>query len=575
MSQPQSKAASAAKTSSSTTKSASQKASDTFVRCLEAEEVTHIFGVPGEENADLMMSLQDSNIEFVLCRHEQAAAFIADVYGRLTGKAGVCLATLGPGVTNLVTGLADANMDRAPVVAIIGQGSTQRLHKESHQNMDAIAMVRPISKWAHSVVDGETIPEVVRKAFKLAEAEKPGVTVIELPEDVAKEQVLARPMPVYKTRRPGADHKAVTQAVEAIVAARRPVILAGNGAIRKRAATQLQRLSQKTGIPVVNTFMGKGAMPMEDKHCLFTMGLQGKDHINHAMDDVDLVITVGYDLVEYSPAFWNADMEKKIVHVDFLPAEIDYHYTVEVDVVGDIADALWQINMEMERNFAGKLPLQNIDSWQKLRNTIREDFSMEKDDTSFPMKPQKILWDVREFLGASDYLLSDVGAHKMWISRYYQCHEANTCLISNGFCSMGFALPGAMGAKLAQPERKVLAICGDAGFLMNVQDLETAVRLKLNVVYMVWEDGEYGLIKWKQQNQFAGRHSKLDFNNPDWELLAKSFGMWGKTIASPGELVPALEEAFRQEGPALIAVPVDYAENLKLTKRLGEIECTI
>jgi acetolactate synthase-1/2/3 large subunit len=556
-------------------KNTARKASDIFVRCLEAEGVTHIFGVPGEENADLMISLLDSKIEFVLCRHEQAAAFIADVYGRLTGKAGVCLATLGPGATNLVTGLADANMDRAPVVAIIGQGSTQRLHKESHQNMDAIAMVQPISKWAHSIVDGETIPEVVRKAFKLAEAEKPGVTVIELPEDVAKEQVLARPMPVYRTRRPGADHKAVSQAVEAIVTARRPVILAGNGAIRKRAASQLQRLSKKTGIPVVNTFMAKGAMPMEDKHCLFTMGLQGKDHINHAMDEVDLVITVGYDLVEYSPGFWNANMDKKVVHVDFLPAEIDYHYTVEVDVVGDIADALWQINMEMERKHAGDLPLQNIDSWQKLRHTIREDFAMEKDDSCFPMKPQKILWDVREFLDAGDYLLSDVGAHKMWISRYYQCHEANTCLISNGFCSMGFALPGGIGAKLAQPDRKVLAICGDAGFLMNVQDLETAVRLKMNVVYMVWEDGEYGLIKWKQQNQFDGRHSKLEFSNPNWELLAESFGMWGKTISSPGELIPALEEAFRQEGPALIAVPVDYNENLKLTKRLGEIECTI
>ena len=571
MSQPQNKP----ETPKLSGKNTPSKASDIFVRCLEAEGVTHIFGVPGEENADLMISLLDSKIEFVLCRHEQSAAFIADVYGRLTGKAGVCLATLGPGVTNLVTGLADANMDRAPVVAIIGQGSTKRLHKESHQNMDAIAMVRPISKWAHSIVDGETIPEVVRKAFKLAEAEKPGVTVIELPEDIAKEQVRARPMPVYTTRRPGADHKAVTQAVEAIVAAKRPMILAGNGAIRKRAATQLQRLSSKTGIPVVNTFMGKGAMPMDDKHCLFTMGLQGKDHINHALEEVDLVITVGYDLVEYSPGFWNANMDKKVVHIDFLPAEIDYHYSVEVDVVGDIADALWQINMEMERNYAGKLPLQNIDSWQKLRHTIREDFAMEKDDTSFPMKPQKILWDVREFLGASDYLLSDVGAHKMWISRYYQCYEANTCLISNGFCSMGFALPGGIGAKLAQPDRNVLSICGDAGFLMNVQDLETAVRLNLNVVFMVWEDGEYGLIKWKQQNQFGGRHSKLNFGNPDWELLAKSFGMWGKTISNPGELMPALEEAFRQEGPALITVPVDYAENLKLTKRLGEIECTI
>jgi acetolactate synthase-1/2/3 large subunit len=367
----------------------------------------------------------------------------------------------------------------------------------------------------------------------------------------------------------------VNAAVEALVAARNPVILAGNGAIRKRAATQLQRLSHKTGIPVVNTFMGKGAMPMDDKHCLFTMGLQSKDHINHALYDVDLVFTVGYDLVEYSPSFWNADMNKKVIHLDFWPAEIDYHYTVVVDVVGDIADALWQINMALERDHAADLPLQNIDAWQKLRNTILQDFAMEKDDDSFPMKPQKVLWDVREFLDASDYLLSDVGAHKMWISRYYQCQDANTCLISNGFCSMGFALPGAIGAKLAQPEKKVLAICGDAGFMMNVQDLETAVRLQLNVVYMVWEDGEYGLIKWKQQNQFAGKHSKLDFGNPDWELLAKSFGMWGKTLRAADELTAALEEAFQQDGPALIAVPINYAENVKLTKRLGEIECTI
>lgn len=553
----------------------SQKASDLFVKCLEAEGVTRIFGVPGEENADLMMSLKNSTIEFVLCRHEQAAAFISDVYGRLTGKAGVCLSTLGPGVTNLVTGLADANMDRAPVVAIIGQGSTKRLHKESHQNMDAIAMCEPISKWAQSIVDAETIPEVIRKAFKLAEAEKPGVTVIELPEDVAKEQVDLPPMNVYTTRRPGADHKAVKQAVNTMVNAKRPLILAGNGAIRKRAATQLRRLSHKTGIPVVNTFMGKGSIPMDDKHCLFTMGLQSKDHINHAMEDVDLVITVGYDLVEYSPNFWNAEMDKKVVHIDFLAAEIDSHYTVEVDVVGDIADALWQINMELESNYAGKLPLQNIDSWQKLRNTIMQDFAMEKEDTSMPMKPQKILWDVREVMGSADYLLSDVGAHKMWISRYYQCQEPNTCLISNGFCSMGFALPGAIGAKLAQPEKRVLAICGDAGFLMNVQDLETAVRLKLNIVFMVWEDGEYGLIKWKQQAQFGGQHSDLAFGNPDWVKLAEAFGMWGRKVSRAEELKPVLEEAFRQAVPALIIVPVDYAENLKLTKRLGEIDCTL
>ncbi len=551
------------------------KASDMFVRCLEAEGVTHIFGVPGEENADLMISLNNSTIEFVLCRHEQAAAFIADIYGRITGKAGVCLATLGPGATNLVTGLADANMDRAPVVAIIGQGSTKRLHKESHQNMDAIAMMDPITKWAQSIRDEATIPEVIRKAFKIAEAEKPGVTVIELPEDIAKQPVTGKPMNVYKTRRPAADHKAISQAVDLITRAKRPVILAGNGSIRKRAAKQLLRLANKTGIPVVNTFMGKGAVPMDDKHSLFTMGLQSKDHINHALDQVDVVVTVGYDLVEYAPSFWNANMDKAIVHIDFLPAEVDTHYTVAVDVVGDIADALWQINMELERSYGGDLPLQDIDQWLKLRQTILDDFAMEKDDTSFPMKPQKILWDVRKFLGPEDYLLSDVGAHKMWISRYYQCHTPNTCLISNGFCSMGFALPGAIGAKMASPDKRVLAICGDAGFLMNVQDLETAVRLKLNVVYMVWEDGEYGLIKWKQQNQFNGEHSRLEFGNPNWEKLADAFGMWGKTLTSADQLGPALEEAFRQDGPALIGIPVDYAENLKLTKRLGEIECSI
>lgn len=551
------------------------KASDLFVRCLEAEGVTHIFGVPGEENADLMISLIDSKIEFVLCRHEQAASFICDAFGRLTGKAGVCLSTLGPGVTNLVTGLADANMDRAPTVAIIGQASTKRLHKESHQNMDAISMVRPISKWAQTVMDPETIPEVIRKAFKLAEAEKPGVTVIELPEDLAEEHTEGRPMHVYKTRRPAADHKAIAAAAEILTKAKLPVILAGNGALRKRAATQLKRLAHKTGIPVVNTFMGKGAIPRDDPHCLFTMGLQGRDHVNVLMAKADVVVCIGYDLVEYSPHFWNADQEKAIIHIDFHPAEVDTHYTVAVDVASDVADALWQLNMELEKNYAGALPLQNIDDYQALRQIILDDFAMEKDCTQMPMKPQKILWDVRAFLGPEDIVLSDVGAHKMWISRYYQCDTPNTCLISNGFCSMGFALPGAIGAKFAKPDQRVLAICGDAGFMMNVQDLETAVRMKLNVVFMVWVDGEYGLIKWKQQNEFEGRHSKLDFGNPDFEKLAESFGMWGRHVRQAEDLPALLAEAFAQDGPALISVPVDYAENRKLTERLGKIEVSL
>jgi acetolactate synthase-1/2/3 large subunit len=318
-------------------------------------------------------------------------------------------------------------------------------------------------------------------------------------------------------------------------------------------------------------------VPLDDRHCLFTIGLQGRDHITFAFEDADLVIAVGYDLVEYAPSLWNAGHDKQIVHIDFEPAEIDADFPVAVDIVADIADALWQINEELNRRYddAGKLPLFDIGERAKLRQTIWDDLTAEAEDGGFPVKPQRAINDIRKALGPADILLSDVGAHKMWVSRYYQCYEPNTCLISNGFCSMGFALPGAIGAKVAHPDLKVAAVCGDAGFLMNVQDLETAVRNKLNFVCVVFVDGEYGLIKWKQQNQFDGRHSELAFTNPDFELLAKAFGMWGKQIASADELLPALEEGFRQPGPALIAVPIDYAENRKLTQRLGNLQISM
>ncbi|MGY8992641.1 MAG: acetolactate synthase large subunit [Rhodospirillales bacterium] len=554
------------------------KASDLFVKCLENEGVTHIFGIPGEENADVMMSLMDSKIKFVLCRHEQAAAFMADTYGRLTGKAGVCLGTLGPGATNLVTGVADANMDRAPLVCLIGQADTQRLHKESHQNMDSIAMFRPITKWAQSIYHADSIPEIVRKAFKVAETEKPGAVLVELPEDVAEHQTSGKPIKPYITRRPAADHKAVKKAVDVLLKAKNPLILAGNGAVRKRASEQLRRLAELSGVGVVNTFMGKGAVPRTDKHCLYTVGLQGKDHVLAAMAEADVIISAGYDLVEYAPAFWNKGAKKKIVHLDFWPAEVDDHYYPTVDIVGDIADALWQMNEELiARADRSKieLPLFDIKSRAKLRKTIKDDLENEKRSKSFPMKPQKVLYDVREVLGPDDILLSDVGAHKMWVSRYYQCDTPNTCLISNGFCTMGFAFPGSIGAKIAHPDRKVLSINGDAGFFMNAQDIETAVRYKLNVVAVVWLDGEYGLIKWKQQNSFNGRHSELRFGNPDLEMWAKSYGAWGKTLKSGDELIPALKKAFKQEGPAVIGIPIDYRENMKLSKRLGKVEFPI
>ena len=554
------------------------KASDLFVKCLETEGVTKIFGIPGEENADLMISLKKSKIEFVLCRHEQAAAFMADVYGRLTGKAGVCLATLGPGVTNLMTGLADANMDRAPVVAIIGQGSTDRLHKESHQIMDSISMVAPISKWAQTILSAKNVSEVVRKAFKVAETEKPGVTVIELPEDIAKEEVNENPIKPSLIRRPAADNRAVNEAIDLIISAKNPIILAGNGTIRKRASHRLRALVQNLGVGVINTFMGKGSVSSNDEHSLFTIGLGSGDYNNLAIDESDLVIAIGYDLVEYSPSAWNRieKGQKNVIHIDYTPAEVDRNYLPNVEIIADLAGALYQLNNALVEKVGEKnLPLFKIKSREKARTTMLNHLNQDNDDDSFPMKPQRVLSDVRKVMDANDIVLSDVGAHKMWVAREYNCTEPNTCLISNGFCTMGFALPGSMGAKMVFPDRKILSINGDAGFFMNVQDLETAVREKLNVVAVVWLDGEYGLIKWKQQIQFDGDHSDLKFDNPNFGTLAKSLNMWGTQINSAKDFLPALEEAFKQKGPAIIGVPVDYSENMRLTKHLGKVSAIL
>ncbi|MCG8404357.1 MAG: acetolactate synthase large subunit [Phycisphaerales bacterium] len=548
------------------------KASDLLVQCLETEGVEYIFGLPGEENADVMMSLRESSIRFILCRHEQTASFMADAYGRLTGKAGVCLGTLGPGATNLVTGVANGNMDRSPMVVITGQADTHRQHKESHQHMDVVDMFRPITKWAAGVDHPDNIPEMVRKAFKLAELEKPGACLIELPEDLAKASSEKLPVKPRPMRRPGADHKALAAAMDLIRSAKAPVILAGNGAIRKRASKQLGIFAQRSGLAVINTFMGKGAVCRDDPHCLFTMGLQSRDHVSCVMDEADLVIAVGYDLVEYHPRLWNHGNEKQVLHVDFLPAEVDENYRVAVELVGDIANSLWSLNDELGE---GKPPLFDIGRHGHVRETILADLSEHKDDdTDGSIKPQKALWDCRQVLGPSDILLSDVGAHKMWIARQYHCDEPNTCLIPNGFCSMGFALPGAMAAKLIYPDRRVLAVCGDAGALMNIQDFETAVRYGINLVCLIWEDREYGLIAWKQQAQF-GAHTDLSFSNPDFVKLAEAFGGWGRRVTGSRDLQPALEEAFDVGRPAIVTMDVDYSENMKLTERLGELTCTI
>ncbi len=549
-------------------------AAELFVKCLESEGVKYIFGVPGEENAYLMMALEDSPIQFILCRQEQGAAFMADVYGRLTGQVGVCLGTLGPGATNLVTGVANANMDRSPLVVITGQADSHRQHKESHQNMDAVGMFRPLTKWAQPIRHSMNIPEVIRKAFKLAQQEKPGACHIELADNIASYEVDNKPIPRHSRRSPVPDDAIVDEAMAMIMAAKKPVILAGNGAIRTKASNQLRIFTEKTGIGVVTTFMGKGSVSRHSPYSMFTIGLQSHDYTWDVIDNADLVITLGYDLVEYHPRIWNqcGKHHRKIIHIDSQSAEADDHYRVDIEVVGNLAHALWMMNERMNN---GSTPKFDLECQTELRALMLDDFSRHKDDdTKGCIRPQKVIWDVREFMGSQDILLSDVGAHKMWIARYYHCDEPNTCLIPNGFCSMGFALPGAIGAKLVHPDRKVLAICGDGGFLMNLQELETARRIGANIVIMIWEDHEYGLIKWKQQNHF-NQHTDLHFNNPDFVKLAESFDCMGIRVEDANQLRPALEKAFAQDCPVLISVPIDYRENVLLSKRLGKIQCSI
>lgn len=548
------------------------KASDLLVHCFEREGVTHIFGVPGEENADFMMSLAGSPIEFVLTRHEQGAAFMAEVYGRLTGNPAICLGTLGPGATNLITGVADADMDRAPLIVLTGQGATTRQHKESHQIMDVVEMYRPVTKWAHAIKHADNIPEVVRKAIRLARTEKPGAVHLELAEDIAKQESAATPLEPRRFRRPVADDKIADKAWTLIRNAKRPIIIAGNGAIRKRASKQLRLFCEATGIGVVSTFMAKGCVDMDAPYCLYTIGLQQKDYVAYAVEDADLVITLGYDLVEYPPRLWNPDGAKPVVHIDFLPAEIDSQYHPEVEMVGDLAHALWMLNERLTRD--GK-PDYDLKPQAEIRARMAADFSTHADDaTEGYIRPQKAIWDVRQALGPSDILLSGVGAHKMWIGRYYHCHEPNTCLIPNGFCSMGMPLPGAIAAHIVCPDRNIFAIVGDGDFLMNVQEMETARRLDANINVMVWEDGGYGLISWKQDQEF-GHHTDLAFGNPDWLTLAKSFGWHGQYIGNAKDLAGGIARALAHEGPSLIVIPIDYRENMALTQRLGELQLTL
>ena len=539
------------------------KAAELFVKCLENEGVEYMFGVPGEENVDIMDVLLESPIKFITARHEQGAAFMADVYGRLTGKAGVCLSTLGPGATNLITGVADADMDRAPVVAIAGQGATTRMHKESHQILDLVNMFEPITKYATQIREPEIVTEIVRKAFKVAQTEKPGSCFIDFPENIAGAEVTGkRPIEVQKAYTSTPPDFKIEQAAHIISDAKCPIILAGNGIIRAGASASLVSFAEVLHIPVATTFMAKGAIPFSHELSLGTVGLKAKDLVSFGFEKADVVICVGYDMVEYHPEQWNPDCCKTIVHIDASPAEVDEHYIVEVGVLGDLGEAL--------RAIAWKAKPHEGYFFRRLRQAIVREMAEYAEDQSFPLKPQKIVWDLRQALAPEDIVISDVGAHKMWIARMYQAEHPNTCVISNGFASMGIAVPGAIAAKLACPERKVLAVTGDGGFMMNSQEIETALRVGTSLVILIWNDSEYGLITWHQLRDF-GRPSHIGFKNPDFVKYAESFGAKGYRVERASDLASTLKQALADDTVAIIDCPVDYSENMKLTRKLKEL----
>jgi len=545
------------------------KASVLLVRCLEQEGVEYVFGLPGEETMDINDALLDSTIRFIPARHEQGAAFMADLYGRLTRKAGVCLATLGPGATNLITGIADAHLDNAPLVAITGQAALDRIHKESHQYVDIVDLYRPITKWNARVQKGSVIPEVVRKAFKVAQEEKPGATHLEVPEDIAEEDVAGDLRPLQRPRggAPASNEGAVREALRLIQEAEFPIILAGNGVLRGDASEALQAFADKTRIPVANTFMAKGAIPSSNPLSLMTIGLQAHDVVSCGFDRADLVICVGYDLVEYAPKSWNPERNKKVVHVHFTSAEVDENYPVVEEVMGDI-----RASLRLMTDLAGFTKDQRYAG--SLRKLIFAELEEAADDMSFPVKPQRIMHVLRSLLAPDDILISDVGAHKLWVARMFLTDRPQTVFISNGFASMGIALPGAIAAKLVHPRRKVVAVCGDGGFLMNCQELETAARLGVNPVFLVLKDQRYGLIYWKQMTRF-GRPAGVDFGDVDLVRTAQAFGIRGYAVASGSELVGALREALALDVPSIVSVPVDYNENIRLTEKLGSLSCPI
>ncbi len=535
-----------------------------LVSCLENESVEYVFGLPGEENLQVIDAIASSSIRFITTRDERGAAFMADTYGALTGKAGVCLSTLGPGAINLLLGVANAQLDSHPLVALTAQAGLDRLYKESHQVVDLVSLFRPVTKWGDLVTLPGSAPELIRKAFKQAQTERPGATFVILPEDVAERPAEGEPLPVNVPHDPSPSIDQVHRAAQVLAQATHPVVLAGAGVARDQAMASLLRFSERLQVPVATTFLGKGVFPDDHPNALGTIGFMVKDYANFGFDRADVVVAVGYDLVEYAPSQWNPARDKQIVHVHRTVAEVDANYALAVGLQGSIGETLDEIAAERElQQLGGGVP--------PVKKLVREELERGAADDAFPLSPARIVADIREAMGRQDIVLCDTGAAKMWMARLYPTYAPNTCLISNGLATMAFALPGAFAAKLAFPDRKVLAAVGDGAFLMSAAEIETAVREHVPIVILVWVDGGYGLIGWKQDIHF-GRRAAVSFDNPDFVRYAESFGARGYAIRAAGELLPTLRKALDDDAVSVIACPVDYRENARLVERLGALE---
>ena len=545
-------------------------AAEMMVRCLEQEGVTCVFGIPGEENIHFTDAVVRSpSIRYVLARHEQAASFMAEIWGRLTGRAGVCSSTLGPGAINLLLGVADATTNSTPLVAISAQVGLNRIYKESHQGVDLVSMFAPVTKWAAIVPGAAAIPEMTRKAFKLAQTERPGATYLAVPEDVEVAEMPPGLAPL-RVNIPRPDEPSATQIARAAAVldrAVRPVVLAGHGAARAGAAEALIRFSETLGLPVATTFHGKGVFPDDHPNALGAVGFMAHDYANFGFDDADVIIAVGYELQEFDPVRINPHGDKAILHLSRVPAEVDDHYDVEVGLQSDLGHTLDALAAATAARFSHG---ESAGVGGRIRSLLRAELERGAEDDSFPLKPQRIVADTRAALDRHDIVLADTGAVKMWMARLYPTYEANTCLISNGLSTMAFALPGAIGAKLARPGCRVLAAVGDGAFMMPSQEIETAVREGIPMTVLVWQDDAYGLIGWKMEMEI-GREVAVRFNNPDLVAYAESFGARGYAVRAAADLRPALDEALAYDGVSVIACPVDYGENMRLIGALGEL----